>query len=404
MQHLIFFPFTFSLCFIIVLRRLRGCLGLSLTLLLLTSAAYGQEPTFGDTTQLFPQFVSGGGWTTYIAVHNSTPQVELVTVELFRSDGSGLLNRIISLGPDETQRFSIEPSAQFSDGWAKLSSEGRFSATMLFQLVDSGRVISEAGVLPADAVQNLKLMGSVHLDQALTTGIAIANPSSTMPSVITVRRLSDSGSLLGTGSFTLGPLQHLAKLINEDPFFAGIDGYDGIIEIAATEPIIAVGLRLDGAQMATLPAITPDAGTALTANSVNTIHLVDGAVTTPKLADKSVTADKVAPGSVVKSINSLKDDVNLSAGKNIAINAVGNTLVIDGSGLTGPTGPQGPQGPTGATGATGLMWKGDWSPSTAYAVNEGVQSNGASYIAIQAGTNNQPDPISSFWTLLADKG
>src|SRR5207249_9563376 len=118
----IFFPFTFSSCFIVVLRRhLRGCVGLLLTLLLLTSAGYGQAPTFGDTTQLFAQFVSGGGWTTYIAVHNSTQQVELVTVELFRSDGSGLVNRVISLGADETQRLSLEPSAQFTDGWVKLS-------------------------------------------------------------------------------------------------------------------------------------------------------------------------------------------------------------------------------------------------------------------------------------------
>src|SRR5437773_10620286 len=194
MQHLIFFLFTFSSCFIIALRRhMRGCLGLSLTLLLLTSAAYGQAPTFGDTTQLFPQFVSGGGWTTYIAVHNSTQQVELVTVELFRSDGSGLLNRVISLGPDETQRFTIEPSAQFSDGWAKLSSEGRFSATLLFQLVDSGGVASEAGVLPADAAQNRKLVGSVHLDQGFRTGIAVAHPSPTKPLVRTARRRGASG-------------------------------------------------------------------------------------------------------------------------------------------------------------------------------------------------------------------
>src|SRR5206468_8131818 len=176
-----------------------------------------------------------------------------------------------------------------------------------------------------------------------------------------------------------------------------------------------------GAQMATLPAITPDADTALKANSVNTIHLVDGAVTTPKLADKSVTADKVAPGSVVKSINSLKDDVNLSAGNNITINAVGNTLVIGAaSSLTGPAGPQGapgPQGPTGSSGSGGApgptgptgpagpngWWQGTWSNSTAYSVNDAVQYNGASYIAIQAGTNNPPD-TSPTWNLLADKG
>src|SRR2546425_1407301 len=180
MQHLIFFLFTFSSYLTVVLRRhMRGCVGLLLTLLLLTSAAYGQAPTFGDTTQLFPQFVSGGGWTTYIAVHNSTPQVELVTVELFRSDGSGLLNRIISLGPDETQRFSIEPSAQFSDGWAKLSSEGRFSATLLFQLVDSDRVVSEAGVLPADAVQNLEVGGALAPGQRVKNGNCTSHPRRT---------------------------------------------------------------------------------------------------------------------------------------------------------------------------------------------------------------------------------
>src|SRR5207245_333100 len=65
---------------------------------------------------------------------------------------------------------------------------------------------------------------------------------------------------------------------------------------------------------------------------------------------------------------------------------------------------QGPPGATGATGATGLVWKGDWSLTTDYAVNDAVQSNGASYIAIRAGTNNQPDPLSSYSTLLADKG
>ena len=152
MQNLIFFLFAFSSRFTKVLRRhMCSSIGLSVILLLLTSAAFGQTPTFGETTQLFPQFASGGGCTTYITVHNSMQQVELVTVELFRSDGSGLLNRVISLGPDETQRFSIEPPAQLTDGWIRLSSDGRFSATLLFQLVVSGNVISEAGVLPADA-------------------------------------------------------------------------------------------------------------------------------------------------------------------------------------------------------------------------------------------------------------
>src|SRR5207302_4405477 len=112
------------------------------------------------------------------------------------------------------------------------------------------------------------------------------------------------------------------------------------------------GLRLDSTQIAAVAAIAtnPD---HLIDNSVNTDQLVGGAVTTSKLADKSVTADKVAPGAVVMSINSLKDDVNLSAGNNIAITSTGNTLRIDSLTTNGTDGRQGPTGPAGPAGAAG---------------------------------------------------
>src|SRR2546422_683702 len=51
-----------------------------------------------------------------------------------------------------------------------------------------------------------------------------------------------------------------------------------------------------------------------------------------------------------------------------------------------------------------MTWQGTWSSSTPYAVNDAVAYSGASYISIQAGTNNQPDTSATFWTLLADKG
>src|SRR5439155_1567628 len=106
----------------------------------------------------------------------------------------------------------------------------------------------------------------------------------------------------------------------------------------------------------------------------------------------------------------------------------GTTGATGAAGATGPQGPTGPtgatgvQGPTGATGATGsqglqglqglagptgatgLVWKGSWSNSTAYAVNDGVEYQGASYISIQAATNNAPDSSSGFWNLLSVKG
>src|SRR5688572_8523098 len=51
-------------------------------------AALGQVQQFGETTQLFPQFAAGNGWTTHITLHNPTLEPQLVTLQLFRSDGS----------------------------------------------------------------------------------------------------------------------------------------------------------------------------------------------------------------------------------------------------------------------------------------------------------------------------
>jgi len=69
-------------------------------------------------------------------------------------------------------------------------------------------------------------------------------------------------------------------------------------------------------------------------------------------------------------------------------------------GDTGATGPQGPQGPQGEK---GLNWRGEWSSSTAYSVDDAVQYQGSSYICIQANTGELPTNP-SYWELLAQKG
>ncbi len=96
----------------------------------------------------------------------------------------------------------------------------------------------------------------------------------------------------------------------------------------------------------------------LSDNSVNSAKIIDGTVTTTDLGDNSVTSAKIADGTVstsdlannsvitdkivdatitandigntqvVKSINSLKDNVNLVAGSNITITPSGNNLTI----------------------------------------------------------------------------
>lgn len=70
-----------------------------------------------------------------------------------------------------------------------------------------------------------------------------------------------------------------------------------------------------------------------------------------------------------------------------------------------PSGPPGEPGPPGADGPPGLNWRGAWSSTATYAVDDGVSFNGSSYIAILPSVGETPNPVSSnYWDLLAAQG
>ncbi|MCA2004413.1 MAG: hypothetical protein LDL01_01335 [Ignavibacterium sp.] len=62
--------------------------------------------------------------------------------------------------------------------------------------------------------------------------------------------------------------------------------------------------------------------------TVSTSDLANNSVTTDKIVDATITANDIGNTQVVKSINSLKDNVNLVAGSNITITPSGNNLTI----------------------------------------------------------------------------
>lgn len=55
-------------------------------------------------------------------------------------------------------------------------------------------------------------------------------------------------------------------------------------------------------------------------------------------------------------------------------------------------------------GSAQINWEGAWDPATAYQVDDIVEYNGSSYIAIQASTNEAPAVPSVYWDLVAAKG
>jgi len=80
-------------------------------------------------------------------------------------------------------------------------------------------------------------------------------------------------------------------------------------------------------------------------NSVTSSKIVDGTIANGDLANNSVTSSKIVDGTLlatdvganqlIKSVNSIKDSVNLVAGSNISITPSGHTLTISSSGGSG---------------------------------------------------------------------
>jgi hypothetical protein len=49
-------------------------------------------------------------------------------------------------------------------------------------------------------------------------------------------------------------------------------------------------------------------------------------------------------------------------------------------------------------------WQGAWSSATSYRMSDAVSYNGSAYIAIQPGTNQEPDTSPTYWGVLAAQG
>jgi hypothetical protein len=151
--------------------------------------------------------------------------------------------------------------------------------------------------------------------------------------------LGDSIITQFNGNIGIGLATPTSKLTVEGMIETTIGGYkfpDGTIQTTAGISFVTHDSSLAGMG-------TPASPLGIAPGGVQTIHLANGAVTSAKiangavgttqLADGSVTAGKIGSGQVVKSLNSLKDDVTLAKGAGIDITPSGNTLTISTTGV-----------------------------------------------------------------------
>ncbi len=164
--------------------------------------------------------------------------------------------------------------------------------------------------------------------------------------------------------------------------------------------------------------------------AVDVTSLVQGWVTTPSsnygialsTASGSILFDSKENGETsqmakldITLVNQGSQGAQGAQGPQGATGAPGATGPQGLQGLTGATGAAGPQGPQGTVGATGpqgspVAFRGAWNTGSTYAIGDTVSESGNSYIAIAAGTAEDPatdvglGTSGTYWALLAKKG
>ncbi len=312
-------------------------------LLIFLLLTHGLRAEFGRSDLYFAQVAIGGGTSTSFSIHNPTGEAIDVRVEIRGSDGAKVLefDPLVEIPAGGTKNVSFAGGDQLVVGWAKSSSTGRFNATEFYQIVVGEVELPRVGVLPSPLVTRTKIFAFV-IGSETNTGVAIANPNKDQEITITARRISSDGALLETVEVPLAALNQLPAFLNQDAFFPGLVDFEGLVEFESEDSFILVTLRSDNDLLAAVSALTPESDSQLTA----------GSVTTEILAEGAVTGDKIADGVVVRSLNGLRDELTLAAGSNVTITPLGSTLTIASSG-EGPAGPKGDKGDTGDTGPAG---------------------------------------------------
>ena len=192
-----------------------------------------------------------------------------------------------------------------------------------------------------------------------------------------------------------------------------VNGITGAVTVNAAGSV-AVGTAGNTITV-TGPAALPPAGPAGGS--------LAGTYPTPSLAAASVTAANIAPAQVVKSLNTLKDDVTLAAGTNVTITPSGQTLTIasTGGGGTVPSGAiiYGAPGDTTLIGAgfseTGPYRQDFWTFTSAVSAPSGRRSHTAVWTgtrmivwggqsSIYLNDGGVYDPVANSWTATSTAG
>ncbi|HLH29934.1 MAG TPA: IPT/TIG domain-containing protein, partial [Terriglobia bacterium] len=217
---------------------------------------------------VLPEFVSGGGWASYLNIVNGSGLSQDITVTAYKDDGSlwdiSPNPKTLTLAGNGSFKGTVEQFFGFSSsdvntGWIKLHSPlGFVISNVGYGNVTTPSFAVVSGVDLPDA-SRLSVYSQVAEANGFFTGLTMVNPGS-QPANVEFYALRPDGTTVGKSTFTIGPNQRAGKLFREIlPASFGQSG--GWAFLRSNQPVVGAALfgSTNGAALANVPAQTPAA-------------------------------------------------------------------------------------------------------------------------------------------------
>ena len=257
---------------------------------------------------VFPQFVSGGGWSSDIFINNQSPAAATLDVSFYGDAGDALTvdsnlgigsSFVINLGAGNTNVVRVSAAGSLKAGYVLLgfTAGSSIRASEVFRNQQNGIVSATVGVAEQFPETTYSFPVEVDTKRGINTGLAIANgafvAAGSQPQSCVVSLIRSDGTLGGMAKLDLAAGAHIARYLNEGDLFPGLDGFVGSVSIFAPNGAGVLALRQE---QAIFGSVSVDSGPLVSPFLLSSQPLSEVEPNNSRTAAQRITAPIVMAG------------------------------------------------------------------------------------------------------------
>jgi len=224
---------------------------------LAVAEASGPPPIISAGTNILPQFVFGGGWTSSLYFTNNSGAQVSFPVRFFNDSAAemsfagGSVKQLI-LPPRGTALIQAQNTGSLQQGWATFDLPSGVNGYGVFRQASVPPAPDQEAVVPF-ALTNGSRASMTYDDSSLVTAVAIWFNGAQQGNVA-LTAYDESGTQVGTATITMAPGTKAAFRLDER--IPTVQGRRGTVEFSAPTGNIAVlGLRFTNSAFTSIPAV-----------------------------------------------------------------------------------------------------------------------------------------------------